>query len=533
MTEQTEFVEFELEYPGESAIDLWPRILLLLVIFLSGMYRIALPESLIGNNTHFFEDDLFYYFKIGWNLWEYGFWTLDGITPTNGFHPAWLVVCTVGALPHFLLGLKGLFPYSMLLINLGFIMGAAWVVQGLVAKELPSTKAGVVVGGSVLFGMPFILTGMESGLLVFLCSLYAKEFISGKDEGKAGILAGLIVLARLDALAFVCPILMWMFLGKKRCAVCQGAVVAVMLGTWMVLCRLAVGLWFPASALIKEHWSTVAAKFPEALYKDPYIQEHVIGPSLLGLLVVVAVMFGCWRNRGAMVVASGLLHGFVLLALCWRLNEWGPHRWYLALGVPCSGILVLYFVTRDLKPWAVGLLATVILFGYGIHTRNLKHRIYTEEQWGPVVHKMVKALVADGADKHTLVGSWAAGQLAYYAPFRVRNLEGLTGDGMQVWMITHNRFGYLRDCNYITQWFPDQSVEYFLANQWETFKLERRNLAIKQTIGHQLWEKRMRPLLSAKKQMDPRMGKIMNRGRLRSYATYVIKLNPEQRTGIK
>src|SRR3970040_1164529 len=73
----------------------------------------------------FIRDDAFYYFKVAQNISEGHGSTLDGINPTNGYHPLWMLVCIpIFALARFDL----ILPLRVLVLVSGAISAATGVL---------------------------------------------------------------------------------------------------------------------------------------------------------------------------------------------------------------------------------------------------------------------------------------------------------------------------------------------------------------------------------------------------------------------
>lgn len=53
----------------------------------------ALSDAYNFPNAWFVRDDAYYYFKVAQNITEGNGSTFDGINPTNGYHPLWMLVC--------------------------------------------------------------------------------------------------------------------------------------------------------------------------------------------------------------------------------------------------------------------------------------------------------------------------------------------------------------------------------------------------------------------------------------------------------
>src|SRR3989304_7824872 len=85
-------------------------------------------------NAWFIRDDAYYYFKVAQNISEGLGSTFDGIIPTNGYHPLWMLICIpVFAFARFDL----ILPLRILmLIMAGFNAATAVLIYRLVKNTL-------------------------------------------------------------------------------------------------------------------------------------------------------------------------------------------------------------------------------------------------------------------------------------------------------------------------------------------------------------------------------------------------------------
>src|SRR5215475_3514123 len=67
--------------------------IILIVVFMSIQIYAALSDGYNFPNTWFSRDDAYYYFKVAQNISEGHGSTFDGIHPTNGYHPLWMLIC--------------------------------------------------------------------------------------------------------------------------------------------------------------------------------------------------------------------------------------------------------------------------------------------------------------------------------------------------------------------------------------------------------------------------------------------------------
>src|SRR5579883_1358590 len=80
---------------GNSLQGLLARRWSVAVVFLTACFTLF-PHLRFGSDVAaFFEDDFFYYLQIARNFAEHGRSTFDGVTPTNGYHPLWMIVLSL------------------------------------------------------------------------------------------------------------------------------------------------------------------------------------------------------------------------------------------------------------------------------------------------------------------------------------------------------------------------------------------------------------------------------------------------------
>ncbi|MFT7464340.1 MAG: hypothetical protein ACI9EF_002695 [Pseudohongiellaceae bacterium] len=167
-------------------------------------------------------DDAYYYFKLATNYHEYGFWTFDGLRPSNGVQPLWGVILTAAAQVMHWVGIEDLDVMSRVFVSITalFHFAAAMVLLHLVGTSV-SLAAGIAACGAALFPLGIVWTrvwGMENSLyaLVLLSTVlfYHRRFRregTVKQAIKLGALLGILTLSRLNA-GFLIPIMLGMYL---------------------------------------------------------------------------------------------------------------------------------------------------------------------------------------------------------------------------------------------------------------------------------------------------------------------------------
>ncbi len=142
---------------------------LLGIVFLSATVYAAFSDAYNLPNRWFIRDDAYYYFKVAQNISEGHGSTFDGIHPTNGYHPLWLLIC----IPIFALARYDLIlPLRILAIVVGLLQyGTAILLYRLLRRAI-SRPAGMLAAAYWLFNSYILLflykTGVESGIALLL-----------------------------------------------------------------------------------------------------------------------------------------------------------------------------------------------------------------------------------------------------------------------------------------------------------------------------------------------------------------------------
>jgi hypothetical protein len=287
-----------------------------------------LPIELLVQKT--LPDDACYYFLIARNVIQGHGVSVDGVVPTNGFHPLWAITL--------------LLPYALasgdLAIHLGLTLAAifdilaAWLGYRTV-KELTGDERGAALT-ALLYGFnPLAImesaNGLETALatcMFALCSYWYLVRVRGRwaiEEtgflGKTrflksclllGVIGGLMVLARTDMVFLLVVIgCDWLWLRRREAIgplALAAAVVALVVTPWF--------LW---------NWLTLGTVVQSSGVAAPYIIRY----SILTALRQGAPLDQVWSQRFWPILYLGLLlfwrytgSAWVLLLLssiAWRL----------------------------------------------------------------------------------------------------------------------------------------------------------------------------------------------------------------------
>jgi len=197
----------------------WFEISLIILSMLVHLYIASRPADSMMN--WYASDDGFYYFKVAANITNGLGVTFDGINPTNGFHPLWMLVC----IPVFALARFDLILPLRLLILVSALLnaGTAVLIFRLLRKFInPATAAAMGIFWVFLPSIHHTVAqnGMESTISVFFLALLFYLVVQWREERLGllklvplGIVAGLAILARLDNVFVVMLLGVWFVFG--------------------------------------------------------------------------------------------------------------------------------------------------------------------------------------------------------------------------------------------------------------------------------------------------------------------------------
>ncbi len=171
---------------------------------------IELITEVSGYNLYLFSDDAYYYFTIARNTLHYGFPTFDASTPTNGFHPLWLVIL----FPIFSITSNTSVQFELIRILQILLAASTLILVHRSSTKLPALPkfALILLLFVVLKGAG--LDGMETTLTMFLFMLF--YFLAGYTERSTGTVClrpahyfflSLLFLSCSDTFFFIAPII--------------------------------------------------------------------------------------------------------------------------------------------------------------------------------------------------------------------------------------------------------------------------------------------------------------------------------------
>ncbi len=323
---------------------------------------VALADHRALISLQILSDDAFYYFKIARNVVESRGMTFDGLAPTNGFHPLWLVV---------LLPIVAIFGSSTVTplhaggVVLAFIAAATTIPLFLLARRTGGSAAGLLTAGMWTVSPYFVFHGMnghETGLAgLFAITLVAYYVLreEAPSRGSArrtivlGILGGIAILARLDTALLLGAISIDILIGGftsgrfvpalRRIALMGGVVVLIWV-PWGIVSHTQTGEWLPTSGQASRElalnygWSNLRPVWsPPENYRtgfDPYFDSrHPPAKYFADVSTNLALTF-LYENPLAAVLRTD-----VPFQMRTGLRRYTPMKWFRAS--PLLGLTVL------------------------------------------------------------------------------------------------------------------------------------------------------------------------------------------------
>jgi len=334
-----------------------PSVLFLLtVMYLAARFRAG--SAFLA----FFEDDFFYYLTVAKNIAAGRGSSFDGIHPTNGYHPLWLLLNVLFA--HLFAG------QSYFYVLIGVMAASVMATYFLLARSFSVyLAAGNAAACAFLVAAEFALImsgGMEIvlsiPLIAWLCSYRLRNFRWSLGHGIVyGLLASGIILARLDAILFV-GTLAWLdlFLSTGEPWVRRfRAAAGFFLGLLPVALYLLINQYLfhtatPISGSAKQLRTT---HVPDLLafriaFRGSWPPVVMLTRPVL-LCTLLAVILVTLKGRGGLqaqhraLVWALLLFPLLQLGLLSLLSDWPIWEWYFYPFVAAAIGVVLVFSARE------------------------------------------------------------------------------------------------------------------------------------------------------------------------------------------
>jgi len=433
----------------------WPLAIALTILLLLQGWAccIDLPR-LIDNLTI---DDTYLYLQVAWNAGAGQGFTFDGLHRTNGFQPLWLLAMVpLAAIARDQVFFLRLVLALSALCNLGTTVMLYRIGTRLGGRPL---ALALLTGWIWMFSTwkPF-LSAMETSLYLLVFTIFLHQLLSEEIRPlRLSLLGGLLLLCRLDAAVFTVA-------GLAACRPRnRGDLLRLALPLLLILAlylgwnQLGFGHPLPVSGQVKtiyhqqelgEHylgpvhlqktgstWFRRAANSASRLVSAPLETLNPHRKVFRQRWFCLAALCGCllavrWRWRLTLLALAGLAHMLIMAATIGRFAILG---WYYAplmvlvlIGAATLLARLAALLPRKLLP--LGALVLAAAAGVSVWTaverlteqpspNNLYQRRYRMARW-----------MAEQLPEDAVIGSWNAGQLAFFSGRTVVNLDGLVND---------------------------------------------------------------------------------------------------------
>jgi len=418
-------------------------------------------------------DDSFYYLQVARNVARGLGSTFDGIEPTNGYHPLWmLLLVPVAALT----GGDGEWTVRAAVL-LGGVLGlcAMWLLRATLLRHAGPWAA---VVGLLLFAWPRFFGQtvglLETGLvLVFYLALAARMAVDLASPLKPwtlrramthGLLLGGACLARLDSVFLLAAYGLWAVGEGWRAAAPRNGVAATQALPSFARALVLRLLPLPVAVVVVAPYlawnltvfghlqpvsSAMKSSFPVLGWNGQWLRSFPEFSVLL-LLGAAFAVWGLRRDAAPLVRTLGVFGVAALLHMAYLVlfMVWGVDRWYFTLLFPV-GLLGLPWLARGAleslgrrRAFAFAMLAAggigaIAVQTVALHLRDQRYLAGTAElaRWAAV------NLPADA-----VLAATDSGVLAWFSERTTINLDGLINNWRYRDALRAGRLeGYLRE----------------------------------------------------------------------------------------
>jgi hypothetical protein len=340
--------------------------------------------------TFFVSDDAYYYLQVARNITHGAGSSFDGMNPTNGYHPLWML-CLLPV--YWLWGGAPELALRITLLLQGLIVAAtlwlAWDVYRQNRQNAVSIIVAIAVVCTLFSPMQMMFNGLETDLVILMIVAIVRAdskrpFLEGEQaksrQAIFGLLLGLLVLARLDEAFLLVGIALWSLIRRQPLA--YGARIRFLCRSyWLTV--LVFGavvspyfLWnFAEFGHLTPISGTLKATFPHPTFRGQLLLDYApyVALTLVAGLALIPMLGNTEEAppRPSVDLLTGLWIG-CLLQVLWAacFTSWGTFQWHFAAHVPTI-CLILSFqagrLTRNATiPWvsatAVGAAALVTVF---------------------------------------------------------------------------------------------------------------------------------------------------------------------------
>lgn len=415
----------DISHPAQfrGNLPLWIALITLVVFY---------ATVVIGWPDNFFADDSYFYLEVASNFAHGLGSTFNGLMPTNGYHPLWMLVCAAvfKAVPNKYAAVH-VIGAVIAVLNLGALVRLTLILQ----------KAGTALPWLAwLLYLPFCFTtqlgteGALSGFFIASTILCAYDLALDPKPRRAllyMLCAALAVLSRLDNIFIIAFLTFALILGVAtpqartmlRFLLLASPIAILLWAAYLFSNHHWFGTWQPISGLLKSH-----GKGEHKLFTNlPRI-------ALLDLAIIAACLAVTNRLRRDLfhrvvelpLAAGVLVHATYIVFIMSSETRWS---WYYTTWTLLAGILFARAVSilaeyrpALRQPIFAGAVAALLLFWFTTDLHHFAHRNPASQDPG------FQANVVERAGLHTLLAFDKPGRVAFYTTAQIVPLDGLMGD---------------------------------------------------------------------------------------------------------
>jgi hypothetical protein len=467
-------------------LDSWPQKLLFTAMIAGSIGTLILsllpaPVAI----SHFVTDDMFYYLTAARNVVNGQIASLDGHSPTNGFHPLWMIICIL---------ITATFRdpttayHVTLLLCAALFIATGWMLYRVVRRVGGETLA-LAVGALFLCNYRMItipLGGLETSLYGFSVVLLLGWLVARADDGPRsirdavalGLLLAFTYWSRMDALllgVFVCLGIVLFTAGNsfaKRVGLSLVSGVVSLLATapWFAFSVHSVGVLLPRSGTAIQSWSAHVTNPSLSLIANLAALARAKIGGLVEPLNDIANTIGVFpftpsptsplRYFGALVTVVVLFALAIFLIRLRHAPSLRPYSWiplysiahigyYIAFAKPEIRymypvfILMSFYIAVGLR-WLInrtsqptrtesiiGVMALIMVCSTFIAGTSAFQRGYGVGRFHSLqlgLYERVAPWIKSHTEPNAVVGGFNSGIVSYYSDRRVVNLDGVMND---------------------------------------------------------------------------------------------------------
>jgi hypothetical protein len=315
----------------------------------------------------------------------------------------------------------------------GLTAAAVTVIGAELLGATAGMAAGLLCAGSL--AIFFLTGGMEIPLLTFLGALVALAGLRGKVSGRwravEGVLLGLLLLTRPDALLLVAPLVALRALGDRKGAGLLLAATAIVYLPWAAYAMATFHDVVPFSVRAKYAVAGASGR----MQLDTFLGQYVAVGRWSGLVLGSAVVVACigavriWREqpRFRAFIIWLPLH-YLVLAKLGRAPDfpwyYTPPLWVGYILIAGGAQTLARLAPERQRTMAFAGLAVVTLAAFGICNWNAVRPLRSTNQY-LYFHRMLADRVIALSGPTDLVATEEVGNVAYWSDRRILDLRAL------------------------------------------------------------------------------------------------------------